>query len=144
MIYVLKCKCESVEWDGKRKCKHCGKKFRQKYNLTDEYSLVEYGYLENKNGEHYFNPQKSRKDVNLDKRPLYVLQCKCGCCEFDEKRRCMNCSSKFKNNVFRNKYMVVRYDWLNEDSDKKLSYTYDTSEKKPIITDHAPSSLLNK
>lgn len=142
MLYVLKCKCESVEWDKDRKCMSCGKKFRNKYNLTDEHALVQYRYLELRNGEHFFNPLKDRRLFANSDRPLYVLQCKCGCVEFDDKRRCLHCREKFKNNEFRNKYMVVRMDWLNEDNEGKLTYTFDPKTKKPVINDKAPNKLF--
>lgn len=142
MLYVLRCKCEHVEWDNKRRCTNCGKKFKNKYILNDEYNVVPFKYIDKReDGELYYNPLKPFHQVHSDDKPLYVLQCKCGCCEFDNKRKCLNCGKKFHNNYFRNNYLVVRYDWLSTYNDGHYFYKIDKRTGKLTLVQNAEREL---
>ena len=134
MLYILKCKCGDIEWNFRRECSKCEKKMKDKYILNKEYDVIQYRWLSTKkNGERYYNPEKSIHELNKINTPLYVLQCSCGCVEFDEKRRCKHCNKKFHNKYLRNDYAVVREDWLSTDIKGHYFYNFDTTTGKPII-----------
>ena len=132
MLYVVRCKCQHVEFDHRRKCTNCGKKFKNNGIMNKEYNVIEARMTSvNEKGEVFYDPLKTVSEMNKETRQLYFLQCPCGCMEFDDKRRCLECGKKFKNNFFRNDYMVVRLDWLIKENGVYY-YKWDMANHKPM------------
>ena len=132
MLYVLRCKCQHVEFDHRRKCTSCNKKFKNNGIINKEYNVIEARMTSvNEKGEVFYDPLKTVSEMNKETRQLYFLQCPCGHFDFDEKRRCTHCGKKFKNNFFRNDYMVVRLDWLIQE-DGVYYYKWDMENHKPM------------